>query len=139
MAEYFGTPVALFHFLGFIVVSLIVFVLILRVALRRRAVRPASGRVLAVAFVVVVVGMVFAKWGAITGLSWVIYYGLPALVTVALPPRVFRLRGAEIGEYLLMAFLNAPAIHIVFSLFLGWHEYLPFIHIPSIWSLVRGF
>jgi hypothetical protein len=39
-----------------------------------------------VAFVVVVVGMVFAKFGATAGLPWPLYYGLPAAVTLFLPP-----------------------------------------------------
>jgi hypothetical protein len=32
-----------------------------------------------------------------------------------------------------MAFLMAPAIHVFFSLVVGWHDYMPFpIYIPSL-------
>ena len=123
----------LLHFLVFVLVSLVVFVAMVRVSLRRRAAPPDKGRVAIAAFLVVVVGMVFAKWGANTGLHWSVYYGLPAAMTVFLPPVLFRMRGWEILEYLVMASLNAPAIHVVFSLLFGWNEYMPFLHIPSLW------
>ena len=36
-----------------------------------------------------------------------------------------------------MAFLMAPAIHIFFSLFVGWHDYMPFpFYIPSLMELL---
>ena len=124
-----------FHFVTFILVSLVVFVVILRVALRRRTERPRPAALAAMAFVVVVVGMVFARWGATHGLPWPVYYGLPAATTVFLPPLSFRMRGREALEYLVMASLNAPAIHVAFSLLLGWREYMPFIHVPSLKSL----
>lgn len=126
--------VATLHFIVFILVSLVVFIAILGVALRRRSAPVGRGKLAGVAFVVVVVGMVFAKWGANFGLSWIVYYGLPAAVTVLLPPIAFRMRGREILEYVLMASVNAPIIHAVFSFFFGWNEYMPFIHIPSLWD-----
>jgi hypothetical protein len=37
-----------------------------------------------------------------------------------------------------MAILMAPAIHVFFSLFIGWHDYMPFpVYIPTLMSLVR--
>ena len=124
------------HFAAFLVVSFLGFLAILRIALRRRAAPPSPGRVAWVSFVVVVVGMVFAKWGATHGLHWLIYYGLPAATTILLPPFVFRLRNREVVEYVAMACAIAPAIHVLFSFFLGWNEYMPFLHVPSIGSLV---
>lgn len=126
------------HFIVFMLVSLIVFLAILRIALRKRPTAIGSGKLAAAAFVVVVIGMVFAKWGANVGLNWVVYYGLPAAMTVLMPPILFRMRGREIVEYLLMASVNAPLIHVAFSLFLGWHEYMPFIYIPSLWSIAAS-
>jgi heme A synthase len=120
------------HFFAFMLVSLVVFVAILRVALRKRPLPPGLGAVAAVSFILVVLGMGFAKWGANAGLHWAFYYGLPAAVTILLPPLYFRMRGREIAEYVLMASVNAPVIHVVFSFFLGWHEYMPFIHVPSL-------
>jgi hypothetical protein len=39
----------------------------------------------------------------------------------------------EILQYLPLACLTAPVIHVLFSLLLGWHDYMPFpVYIPSI-------
>jgi hypothetical protein len=122
------------HFVVFILVSLVAFVATVRFALRRRVTPLGGGKLAVVAFIVVVVGMVFAKWGANIGLHWIVYYGLPAAITILLPPLVFRMRGREVVEYLVIASLNAPVIHVFFSFFFGWHEYMPFIHVPSMWA-----
>ncbi|HEY0802217.1 MAG TPA: hypothetical protein VGD54_15375, partial [Steroidobacteraceae bacterium] len=73
------------HFVVFIAVSVIVFVGVLRWALRGRPATPPPALTAGIAFVVVVVGMCFAKFGANQGLGWPIYYGVPALTTLALP------------------------------------------------------
>src|SRR5581483_11091002 len=121
------------HFVVFIIVSAFVFVGILRWTLRRRTVYPAKQLVAGVALIVVVVGMCFAKFGATEGFPWPIYCGVPAAVTLLLPPLAFRMRPAEYFQYLILAFLSSPVIHFVFSFFVGWPEYLPFWHIPAVW------
>lgn len=119
-----------------VAVSVLVFVAVLRFVTRRRAVRPAALTVAWVAGVVVVAGMVFAKFGNNFGLPWWIYYTVPALATLLLPPFVFKLRGRELAQYLTLAFLSAPAIHVAFAVFLGWNEYMPFIPVPSLRQLL---
>ena len=76
------------------------------------------------------VGVLIAKFGANIGLPWWIYYTLPMLATVALPPVVLKMQASETIAYLLLAFLSAPAIHAAFVLTLGWHEYMPFLPWP---------
>jgi CDP-diglyceride synthetase len=120
------------HFLIFIAVSLAVFIGILRWVLRARSLAPPAGTVIVVALVVVVVGMCFAKFGAKVGLAVPIYYGVPAAITLLLPPLVFSMNLREASWYFALAFLSSPAIHVFFSVFIGWHEYLPFWHIPSL-------
>jgi hypothetical protein len=127
-----------FHFLAFIAVSLIVFLAILNWVLRSRPVQPDRSRVAGVSFVVVVVGMCFAKFGANLGLHWALYYGLPALITVTLPPIALRMQRRETVAYIALAFASSPAIHAFFSFFVGWHEYMPFWHIPSLWNSVHA-
>lgn len=124
------------RFAIFIVVSLVAFIAILRFATRDRSERPGHPAVLAVASVVVVGGMLFAKFGNNAGLPWWIYYTVPALVTLALPPAVFRFSRGELFQYLVLAFLSSPVIHVFFSFFLDWHEYMPFIPVPSLGSLL---
>lgn len=124
------------RFSVFVAVSLAVFAGLLRFVTRHRAHRPDAAAVAAVALVVVVGGMIFAKYGNNLGLPWWIYYTVPALATLLVPPVAFRLRGGELVHYLALAFLSSPAIHVAFSLFLGWHEYMPFIPVPSLRQLL---
>ncbi|WP_167040650.1 hypothetical protein [Salinibacterium sp. ZJ454] len=69
-------------------------------------------------------------------MPWWIYYPVPALVTVLLPPLVFRLSRWRTLGYLVLSALSAPLIHSVFAFFLGWNEYMPFIPVPSLASLL---
>jgi hypothetical protein len=57
------------------------------------------------------------------------------LVTILLPPVAFRMNRREILEYLVLALLSSPVIHVVFSFFLGWKKYMPFIKSPAMWEL----
>lgn len=120
------------RFLVFLLVSFVVFNFLLRWVVRERMVQPRLETVLCVAALVVGVGMVFARYAANLGVSPAVYYGLPALVTLALPPLVFRMSIWETRLYLVLAFASSPAIHLFFSLMLGWHEYLPFWYVPSL-------
>lgn len=52
------------------------------------------------------------------------------------PPLVFKLSAKRTILYLVLAALSAPLIHVLFSFFLGWDEYMPFIPIPSFASLI---
>lgn len=124
------------RFAVFVLVSLVAFIAILFYVTRHRLTRPRLAAVLAVAGVVVVGGMVFAKFGNNAGLPWWIYYTVPALVTLALPPATFAFSGKELAQYLLLAFLSSPTIHVAFSLLLDWHEYMPFIPVPSLRDLL---
>lgn len=120
----------------FVAVSLVLFVALLRFVVRRRATQPRAAAIAGVAAVVVVGGMVFAKYGNNAGLPWWIYYTVPALATFLVPPTAFGFNGRELAQYLVLAFLSSPAIHVAFSLFLGWHEYMPFLPVPSLKQLL---
>ena len=124
------------RFSVFVAVSLVVFVALLRFVTRHRASRLQPALVGAVAAIVVVGGMVFAKYGNNMGLPWWVYYTAPALATLLVSPIAFRLRAAELGHHLVLAFLSSPAIHVAFSLLLGWHEYMPFLPVPSLRELL---
>lgn len=117
-----------YRFLIFMAVSLLVVVAILGVVLRRRHPKPAH--LWLAALVVGPLGMVIAKGGAGLGAPWWLYYSVPFLLTVAFPPIVLRMTLRETAFYLVLAALSAPAIHVVFSLTLGWREYMPFLRFP---------
>jgi hypothetical protein len=124
------------RFWAFVLVSLVAFVAILRFVTRHRGMRLKPVSVLAVAGVVVVGGMVLAKFGHNAGLPWWIYYTVPAVATLTVPPATFAFTGKELAQYLLLAFLSSPVIHVVFSFLFGWHEYMPFIPVPSLQELL---
>ncbi len=123
------------HFPIFVGVSFLLFFGVLRLALGRR--NPPAPRTTAlwVAGVVVIGGMTFAKLGATSGFPVWLYYGLPAGLTWVLPPLVFRMTWREMARYVPLALLVAPAIHVTFSLLLGWKEYMPFLPVPSLAEL----
>ncbi|MDB5234123.1 MAG: hypothetical protein JWR44_1116 [Hymenobacter sp.] len=114
-----------------ILAALLVFGLMVRLLLPRAEFRAKRRQIGLLALVVVVFGMVFGKYGAMAGLPWWLYYPIPMLVTVLLPPRVLRLSLRKTVAYLVLSFLSAPLIHVLFSFFLGWTEYMPFWKIPS--------
>ncbi len=123
------------RFIVFMAVAFLVFVAVLRFTLRRRADKPSQMKTCAVGVAVVVAGMFFARYThlAFPSLSWLVYYGVPALNTVFLPPLWLRMSRHEVAQYLPMAWLTAPAIHLFFCLFVGWHDYMPFpVYIPSL-------
>jgi hypothetical protein len=125
------------HFSVFILVSLFAFIYILKFVLRNGPKRATANRVMSISLVVVVGGMLFAKFGANADFPWWIYYGVPVAITLFLPPLVFHMNLRETTSYLLLSFMISPLIHLLFSFFLGWKEYMPFIPIPSIWELLR--
>jgi hypothetical protein len=128
------SPIA--RFIIFILVSMVVFFWLIRFSLRQREIKPETRSLMLVMAIVVVGGMLFAKYGNNMGLPWWIYYTVPALVTLPLPPVVFRMSVSELRLYLILALFSSPVIHVVFSLVLGWKEYMPFIPIPSLRELL---
>ena len=119
-----------------IAVSLVVFIAVLSFILRNRATRPPYYLIAVVSALVVVGGMLFAKITQNAGWPWWIYYTVPAGMTLLLPPLAFRLSWPELWRYLVLAFLSAPAIHVAFSFFFDWHDYMPFISVPSLKSIL---
>ncbi len=126
------------HFPVMIVASLGLYITLLRLVLGRVVFRRRLPAVLVVSSVVVVGGMLFGKYGATTfGLPWWIYYPVPALLTILLPPIVFRMSAGRTILYLVLSATSAPLIHVLFAFFLGWDEYMPFLHVRSLASLLE--
>ena len=110
-------------------VALLVFVGLLVFSLRGRSKRPFA-KIAILAFIVVVAGMTFARITYGIGVPWWIFYGLPALNTFILPPLVLRMSKRELLFYVPLAILMSPVIHIFFSFFFGWHDYMPLFYVP---------
>jgi len=120
----------------FVAVSYVVFAAVLYFVLRRRERVGLLPHVLAIGVLVIVGGMAFAKLGQNGGWPWWVYYTVPMLLTVLLPPVYFKMSRREVPEYLVLSFLSAPVIHLLFSLFVGWKDYMPFLAVPSLWELI---
>lgn len=117
----------------YIAASTLVLTAVIVFAARLRGGRPLGwAPIFVVAGLVSLVGVLFAKYGANFGLPWWIYYTIPMLATVVLPPLVFRFGGARTATYLVLAFLSAPLIHALFFYGLGWGDYMPFVHLPRL-------
>jgi hypothetical protein len=69
-------------------------------------------------------------------LPWWIYHPAPALMTVLLASIVFRMGARKTLAYLLASAASAPLIHSVFSFLLASDEYMPFLRVPSLASLL---
>ncbi|MDC8003672.1 hypothetical protein POV27_06395 [Aureisphaera galaxeae] len=123
------------HFPIMILASLLLFFVIIALVIGKLAFQRQSSIIIILSLFVVVVGMLFGKYGAQWGLPWWVYYPVPMLMTVLLPPVVLKMRTRQTVFYLVLSFLSAPLIHVLFSFFLGWQEYMPFLDIPYIGDL----
>jgi hypothetical protein len=123
------------HFPVMIVASVVIFYLIIRVVLSKEVFQHKQKHIFLLALFVVVLGMVFGKYGATFGLPWWVYYPIPMLITVLLPPIILKLSAGSTTRYLIFSFLSAPFIHFIFSFLIGWTEYMPFWRIPFVGTL----
>lgn len=126
---------AVWHFPVMIIASFLIFLLIIRLVIGKTKFNEKLKLVFILSFLVVVVGMLFGKYGAQAGLKWWIYYPVPMLMTVLLPPIILKMKTQKTILYLFLSFLSAPVIHAFFSFFLGWTEYMPFWNIPYMGEL----
>ena len=125
------------HFPIMILASLLIFSLIIRIILSKKEFIAKRKQIFILSLFVVVLGMLFGKYGAVYGLPWWLYYPIPMLATVILPPFILKLNAYKTVVYLALSFLSAPFIHFFFSFFFGWTEYMPFWKIPFIGNLMN--
>lgn len=114
------------HFPIMILASFILFFVVIMIVLGKQGFIKKKKRIVVLAIIVIIGGMLFGKYGANWGLKWWIYYPIPMLMNVLLPPVVLKMNIKKTVLYLFLSFLTAPLIHLFFSFFLGWSEYMPF-------------
>lgn len=114
------------HFPIMILASFICFFLVLRIVLGEVEFKSKRRLLVFLAVLVILFGMLFGKYGAQLGLKWWIYYPIPMLMNILLPPIVLKMNLRKTLLYLLLSIISAPVIHLIFSLTLGWNEYMPF-------------
>jgi len=123
------------HFFIMIFASLILFYCVIWSVLGTQEFRQKFRKIFLLSILCVVLGMLFGKYGANSGLRWWIYYPLPMLMNVILPPLILKMNTKRTITYLVLSFLSAPLIHVFFSFFFNWTEYMPFWKIPYIGAL----
>ena len=125
------------HFYIMIIVSIALFLVMIRIVSSKKEFLSRKYKIIFLAIVVVVIGMLLGKYGSKAGLPWWVYYPVPMLMTVLLPPFILRFDRTRVMLYLIMSVMSAPLIHTCFSFFLGWKEYMPFWNIPSMRDLMH--
>ena len=121
-----------YRFPVMILFSLLIFLLVIRIVIDRNDFIKKRLLIFSLAIIVVVFGMLFGKYGANAGLEWWIYYPVPMLINVFLPPIALKMTLRKSMLYLFLSFLSAPFIHFFFSFFFDWSEYMPFWDLPYI-------
>jgi len=125
----------IWKFLVYMLVALIVFVVVLLFTLRKRPKQPIF-KIVLLSVIAVVGGMTFARITYGKGVPWWIFYGIPAFITFVLPPIILRMTKRELLFYIPISLLMAPTIHIFFSFFFGWHDYMPLFYVPWLYDLL---
>lgn len=123
-------------FLVYMVAAMAVDFAILTFTVHKRSPRPYIKLIL-LAIIVTAGGMIFARITYGKEFPWWIFYGIPVLLTYLFPPVILRMSWHELLIYTPLALLAGPAIHIFFSFFLGWHEYMPLFYIPWFVDLIK--
>lgn len=124
------TVSTIWHFPIMILVSFVLFLVIILMVVGKSQFARQKSVIYVLSLLVVVIGMLFGKYGAQWGLPWWVYYPIPMLMTVLLPPIVLKMNTKQTIFYLVLSFMSAPLIHTLFSFFLGWQEYMPFWDVP---------
>ena len=94
------------HFPIMMLGSLLFFILIIRIVIGKTKFIKSLKIVLILSLLIVVVGMLFGKYGAQFGLKWWIYYPAPMLMTVLLPPIILKMNSQKTILYLILSFLS---------------------------------
>ena len=117
--------------------SILIFLVVIRIVVGRNEFIKKQFLIYILSIIVVVLGMLFGKYGANVGLKWWIYYPIPMLINVFLPPLALKMNLKKSLLYVLLSFLSAPFIHFFFSFFFNWNEYMPFWKIEYIGNYLK--
>ncbi|MGH7570643.1 MAG: hypothetical protein ACREMK_02225 [Gemmatimonadota bacterium] len=128
-------PQSEIRFYSMMAASLVVVGAALVWTLRRREGGRSWRRVGLVVAVIVIGGMFWGRIGASWGLPWTLYLLPPMAATFLVPPLAFRMGARETTTWILLAALSGPVVHVLFSFFLGWKEFMPIWDVPALREL----
>lgn len=124
-----------FRFLVMAIISYMIFLCIVRIVL--------GGQYKGKSFLINIIGtisifgsFILMRYNEAMKLPGFVYYILVVLLLVFLPPLSLKMNSDQILRFFALSIVAVPLLHLLFSLLLGWGDYLPFIHIPSLWELL---
>jgi len=80
-----------------------------------------------------IITVLIGKLGYYIDLPPYLYYPIPLVIGLFLPKLIFKLNWKEFGIYIAIGTALGFVSHILFSLFLGYNNYMPFWKISRIW------
>ena len=92
------------HFPVMILSPILIFFLVLRIILSKKEFIAKRRQIFILTLIVVVLGMLFGKYGATNGLPWWLYYPNPMLLTAIPPPVILKLNTQKTVAYLVLHF-----------------------------------
>ncbi|MDI9514620.1 MAG: hypothetical protein GX384_01790 [Clostridiaceae bacterium] len=123
-----------FKFMVMVAFTYLIFLCVVRLVLGKQY-KAKSFLIDIIGILVVFGSFIISKYNNILKLPGYLHYALPIALTVLLPPLALRMKSHQVLKYLALSILAVPFVHIVFSFFVGWGDLLPFIRIPSLWTL----
>jgi hypothetical protein len=78
--------------------------------------------------------VLLGKLGHYLGWSPAVYYPLTMIIPLTLPEFEFGMNLKEFGIYTLVALSTSFLSHVIFSVFFGYNNYMPFLKIDPIWE-----
>lgn len=124
-----------FRFLIMAVVTYLTFLCVIRLVLGNQY-KSKSFLINIIGIFTVFGSFIISRYNDILKLPGFLYYILLILLTVFLPPLSLKMKSDQTLKYIALGVVAVPLLHLLFSLLLGWGEYLPFIKIPSLWELI---
>jgi len=124
-----------FRFLIMAAVTYLAFLCVIRIAMGSQY-KSKSFLINIIGMLTVYGSFIISRYNDVLKLPGFLYYILLILLTVFLPPLSLKMKSDQTLKYIALGVVAVPLLHLLFSLLLGWGEYLPFIKIPSLWELI---
>ncbi|NLX63758.1 MAG: hypothetical protein GX022_03110 [Clostridiaceae bacterium] len=124
-----------FRFLIMAAVTYLAFLCVIRIVMGSQY-KSKSFLINIIGMLTVYGSLIIGRYNDVLKLPGFLYYILLILLTVFLPPLSLKMKSEQTLKYFALGVVAVPLLHLLFSLLLGWGDFLPFIQIPSLWELI---
>lgn len=126
-----------FRFLIMAAISYMAFLCVIRLVM--------GSQYKAKSFLINIIGMItvygsfiISRYKGLFKLPGYIVYIIIICLMIFLPPLALKMKSDQTLKYFAFGIIAVPVLHLLFSLLIGWGDYLPFIPIPSLWNLLKS-